>query len=181
VLNVYGSNGCGKTTLFNIISGINLHCKKEIIFNKCDVYSDILAYFSKVDYITHNNAVNLDLTVMDNLCLWAALSNTEILIPAALHTLGLQEYAHTVGNNLSMGLKRRVDLAKLLLSQKMIWILDEPFSNLDTQYREVVLQMMVSRSTHGGIVIFSSHDKVSHYGVMNVDLDKFNIFNTILC
>jgi heme exporter protein A len=171
VLNIFGANGCGKTSLLNIICGLNIPQGGNLFLWQQDVTQDLKQYLAVTEHIGHSHALHYDLSVKDNLWMWASLYDTQILLPAAIHTLGLQDYVEVEVKNLSMGLKRRTALARLLLTQKTIWLLDEPFANLDAQYREVVMQMIFSRCSHQGMVIFTSHERIIRDGVMNVQLD----------
>ncbi len=168
VLNIYGANGCGKTTLLNNIAGLS-DDSDCLIKNKSITQHNIYDYFLYIDYIEHDISLDVNFTVIDHLLLWANLNASHLAIPAAIHLLGLESVINSKIMHLSKGFKKRVDLARLLLLQKMIWIIDEPFANLDIDYRDIIMQMMITKANNGGIVVFTNHQKVDN--ILNIKLD----------
>jgi len=158
---IAGANGSGKTTLLKILAGLLAPESGKLELDGTDIIGGKSAeYLGRILYLGHKNAMNEELTVLDNLKFWAGLAGNEILIPAALAYFALEEYALMPYKTLSHGLKRRVALARLIFSQKDIWLLDEPFANLDGETGERLANLIATRRQNG-MVILSSHQAVA--------------------
>ena len=113
-----------------------------------------------VSYIGHNIAVKDDLTVLEQIAFWAGIEGNEILIPAALSYMKLEEVAEDYCYNLSSGNKQKVALARLMVSNSMIWILDEADTSLDDKNLELFKNLVATKVQNNGIVLYSSHRKL---------------------
>ena len=157
---ITGPNGSGKTSLMRSLcgllpptSGIIKHCKK-------DIYDHCQSYTSAMVYVGHKNACRGALTVIQNIEFWAEIRNTKELIAAAVCCLQLQHVLNIRYSELSAGWKRRVALARLLISNANIWLIDEPFCNLDSIAYDLVLNLILIRSEQNGVVIITGHNSM---------------------
>lgn len=167
LLIVKGANGSGKTTLLKILAGL-MTPKNGFIFydfgkeNKPqEISEDYKAYFKNIHYLGHNNAVDPTLTVEENLEFWAGLNDLKEGISPAIKFFKLEEVLHTECKKLSAGWNRRIALARLMLRKSSLWILDEPFTNLDEEVIDFTLKMVASFCDQGGMVILSCHQEVN--------------------
>lgn len=144
---VRGQNGAGKTTLLKVIAGL-------LPPNTGVVQHD---YAHSMNFITHDNALDESMSVVQNMLFWAALSGTHMLIPAALKFFHLEAMAEIPAHQLSQGTKRRLELARLMLKPADLWLLDEPLANLDSDMTDVVLSLIASKCDQGGIVVMTAH------------------------
>jgi heme exporter protein A len=173
-LNIYGANGCGKTTLMNYLASLSDVSKSSIIVNNIDVLDALDEYRQIMCYIGHKNALRPELTVLENLKFWAKLQHREITLPAAMECFGLTEYADYPIHKLSQGWQRKVALSKLLISDARIWLLDEPFANLDQEGIEYLQNLIKIRCDQKGVVIFTSHTPISNTNVCHLNLKDFS-------
>jgi ATPase subunit of ABC transporter with duplicated ATPase domains len=141
-----GDNGSGKTTLINIIIDAESLSGGEV------VVSDK----SNLSILFQNNGLLPHLTVVENL---------KIVEPSLQHItdmvikLGLTEgHLYSFANKLSGGEERRVQLARLYLSSRDIWILDEPTSHADRKFRSLLVNGIAEHIAIGGICILVTHD-----------------------
>jgi heme exporter protein A len=114
-------------------------------------------------YLGHYNGIKGDMTAMENLHLACTLSGIKVsddLIVKALAKLGLAGREDLPTKVLSQGQKRRVALARLLVSQSPLWILDEPFTALDVRAVELLKHLISDHLKSGGMVIFTTHQEV---------------------
>ncbi|MCY4532951.1 MAG: cytochrome c biogenesis heme-transporting ATPase CcmA [Gammaproteobacteria bacterium] len=153
-LAINGANGAGKTTLLRILAGL---------------YED---YEGDVDwqleeypmYVGHKSGVKDLLTPYENLSWAAELYNCDITreeLEEALQAVALRGNEDVNCGALSQGQRKRVCLARLFLLDNPVWILDEPFSAIDTKGVEILEARMLQHIDAGGLVIMASHQPVS--------------------
>lgn len=146
IVRVKGQNGSGKTTFLRILAGIQKP-DSGTIFRSQDF----------VGYLGHNIGIKDDVTVADQLIFWASLFGNELLLEAAISYLKLNDIIDEYCYNLSAGNKQKVAIARLIISNAKIWILDEADTSLDKQNLEIFKNLILTKVQNGGIVIYSSH------------------------
>ena len=161
IVQVKGANGKGKTSLLRILSGLSEPDTGQISFNDSLSYSDV--YQKDILYLGHNPSISVDLTVIENLEYLRSLNNTDLNLQSqyALKELGLANFQSEFCFNLSAGQKRRVILSMLALSNSKVWLLDEPFTALDSLGIELIESLIKQHSDNGGICFFTSHQTPS--------------------
>ncbi len=151
-----GTNGSGKTSLIRMLAGIAPCLEGSVTWNNEPVLSSA-GFKKELMLVGHKGAVKGDLTVQENLCFWAKLYDTELLIPAALSFFGLVPFKGMPAAKLSAGWQRRVALARLIVAPSKIWLLDEPTNFLDDEGVMLAASLIESRVKQGGIVVAASH------------------------
>lgn len=156
---VKGQNGSGKTSLLKIIAGLLKQSSGKLLFNNENIDDFRAEFNSDLQFIGHKNFLKQDLTVYENLKLYADLYGSEILIPSALNFFKISDCAHQKAKKLSAGMQKRVLLAKLLICESDIWILDEPTVNLDKAGKDLLKGLIKTKLENQGMVIISSHEE----------------------
>jgi len=159
ILQVAGGNGSGKTTLLRILTGLLQPTQGEITWCGQTITTCRTHYQENLFYLGHKPGVKTDLTPYENLNLTTALTKLKynISLKEALAQVGLNNYEDSFTYQLSAGQQRRLALAKLLIIAAKIWILDEPFTALDTLGVRLAENFIVNHLEQGGIVILTSH------------------------
>lgn len=163
VLQVGGANGSGKTSLLRILCGLGLPERGEVRWRGEAIHSIQPEFLSHVQYVGHSDGIKLDLTAAENLEFAGALAATPAAwaVTAVLDQAGLASCADQPVRRLSAGQRRRLALARLLLTEAVLWVLDEPFTALDADGRDFVKQLIDVHAAAGGIAVIASHESVS--------------------
>jgi len=140
-----GPNGIGKTTLLRAIAGLQPSLNGSI-----DTPEDSIAYAA------HSDGIKQALTVRENLEFWAAVFGTGD-INGALDAFALQPLALRPAGALSAGQKRRLGLARLLVSARPIWVLDEPTVSLDVDAVAMFAAAICAHLEAGGLALIATH------------------------
>ena len=177
VICVHGQNGTGKTSFLNILSSLSKPQTGKIYFNDYDINQALDEYQSFVTYIGHNNVLDEELTVVENLRFWAKIRNMEHALNASLVLFNLSQYSNTAVSKLSQGFKKKVELTKLLLTQTVIWLLDEPFVNLDHAGKTNLLELINTKAANNGIIILTAQEPMfdTKRNIVNLSLQDYSL------
>jgi len=165
VLFLQGENGSGKTSLLRILCGFRLPDEGEITWNNEPALSNF-EYFQNISYIGHKNGLKDELTVEENLNLMRSMATvTDIKTEQVLKKIGLFKQADILSRQLSAGQKRKLALARLMMTKNSFWILDEPFTSLDKTSIIFFEQLIKQHINQGGVLILTSHHDIDLAGL----------------
>ncbi len=174
VWQIQGSNGSGKTTLLRILCGLNDEFSGEIFWRDKEQRQSREVFNHEVFYLGHAPAINKTLSPKENLswfCASRGLTNTD-QIKTVLNSVNLYGYEDLPCYLMSAGQQRRVSLARMLLSQAKLWIIDEPFTALDKQGVQELEALLSAHALAGGAIILTTHHSLQmDYAIQVVDLD----------
>ena len=156
---IMGPNGCGKTTLIRSICGIQGLDEGQVLLDKIDIKHHDNNYMDKIIYIGHKNSLNNDFSVYENLEYLSAFDSSSKInkINEAMKYFDIYKYRNYMVSEISEGNKKKASLARLLISQKKVWILDEPLSHLDDTAVNIFTNLVLNHQKKGGITIASTH------------------------
>jgi ABC-2 type transport system ATP-binding protein len=158
-----GPNGAGKTTLFQLLSGLFVPDSGHIEVMGHDMLRDPVPALAKLGIVFQQPTLDLELTVTGNLLFHAGLhgiprSIAKPRIEAELQRLGLAERAHDKAAQLSGGNRRRVELARALLHEPRVLLMDEATVGLDPASRGDLLKLMLTmRAERSVAVLWATH------------------------
>jgi len=162
ILVVEGPNGCGKTSLLRILTGLRLADGGEVLWRGQPI--DRLAgdYFEQVNYVGHHDGVKHELSCLENLRLARAMGvPSQQDLDDVLDKVNLYAYGETEVGSLSAGQKRRLALARLLATDALLWILDEPFTSLDKASMALFSGVFEQHLQRQGVIVMTSHHDIS--------------------
>jgi len=164
VVRVEGPNGSGKTTLLKILSGQLTDYHGELIWNG-EVMRQVREHFlANLLYLGHSPGVKTGLSALENLAWYHALDGQKDNQAAsweALESVGLAGFEDIPAGQLSAGQQRRIALARLTLTPRILWVLDEPFTAIDRYGVAALEAQLLAHASNGGCVIVTTHHELS--------------------
>ena len=160
LLQVYGPNGSGKTSLLRMICGLIAPAEGDIRWRGANIHSLGEDYFTSLSYIGHRNGIKEELTPVENLRFANGLVGTKLSQQTATSVLGrvgLSGREHLPARLLSEGQRRRTALARLLTCETSLWVLDEVLTSLDSSAVRFVTSLIEDHLNKGGIAVVATH------------------------
>lgn len=170
LLQVEGCNGSGKTTLLRLLTTAIKPTSGRIFYQGKKLSDCRYEYCSNIIFIGHQIALKERLTPVENLNWLSPIGLSQDSINRALDLVSLRDFETAPSWSLSAGQKRRVALARLIVSNAKIWFLDEPFTAIDTQGIGLMKQLIDDHVSKGGAVVFSTHQSVDMKNVRRYSL-----------
>ena len=165
VLFLQGENGSGKTSLLRILCGFRLADEGDITWGDKST-SSLPEYFQNISYVGHKNGIKDELTVEENLNLMRSMATaSDIKTESVLKQIGLFKRADVLARQLSAGQKRKLALARLMMTENSFWILDEPFTSLDKATVSFFESLIKQHIMRGGMLILTSHHEIDLSGL----------------
>jgi len=170
VLKVSGPNGSGKTSLLRIIAGLSSFESGELAYDSFNVNSE--EYKLDFLYLGHLSSLSSELSCVENLEYSSLLGTNDLKhdYTEALQHVGLEKYENDLVGSLSAGQKKRIALSLLFITQSKVWLLDEPFSALDSKAIRIFEKRIEDHCNNGGICILTTHQDCSIKNLKEISL-----------
>ena len=154
-----GANGSGKTTFMRMLAGFSRPSAGEILWNGHDIQKSTIfhQYKLQLNWVSLKDAINDKSNVVKNVELFEILDGKRGKAMPALELMGLGRLAEEKPRMLSMGQRKRLQLARLLAVDRPIWLLDEPSVALDDEGVKLLEYIIAEHRKQGGIVIVATH------------------------
>ncbi|KAM7268682.1 hypothetical protein ACFE04_010848 [Oxalis oulophora] len=167
-----GSNGSGKTTLLRMLAGFSKPSAGEVLWNGHDVTESGIfhQYKLQLNWMSLKDAIKDKFTVLDNVQWFEVLEGKQGRSLPAIELMGLGKLANDKARLLSMGQRKRLQLARLLALDRPIWLLDEPSVALDDDGVRLLEYIIAEHRKKGGIVIVATHLPIQMEDAMNLRL-----------
>lgn len=163
-MHLEGDNGVGKTSLLRMVCGLSPADAGEVCWQGQPIHQQAAAYRASMFYLGHALSLKEELTALENLLSDAAVAGRSLNREQALVALarmGLRGREHLPLRVMSQGQKRRTALARLLVCQAPLWVLDEPFVALDIKAVDGLRGLLAEHVAQGGMALLTSHQPVN--------------------
>ncbi len=159
LMHVSGPNGTGKTTLLRVVSGLLRPEQGAVAWQGRSIAATAVEYQSALAYASHEPALKGDLTALENLRFTVGLKRrvTAAELRSSLERTGVGTCADLPARVLSAGQRRRVAMARVLAFRADLWLLDEPFTNLDGSGSTLVSALLAEHVRQGGAALVVAH------------------------
>ncbi len=175
-----GPNGSGKSSLLRLMAGLGRPVEGVLRWNGDDIRDDFTAHRARSVYVGHADGVKPALTLRENLAFWAGLGDGASRVQDAIDRMGLTALADVAGRFLSAGEKRRLALARLLVRDVPLWLLDEPTVGLDSGSQDIFESLLSDHCAGGGMVAISTHTPIRLEPAQEMQLGDFAVARTDL-
>ena len=176
IIQIQGSNGVGKTTFLKILCNILEPQTGDIFWNGKNIKNNPYKFYTDVSLIMDNQTSSKNLTVMENIKFWLQLFYSKIKmheINNLLEMLKLNQYRSTQARYLSFGEIKKLELLRLIIEKKKLWIMDEPFLGLDTESIELLHQTIINHTNSDGMVVLTSHSELNLPNLEILTINKY--------
>jgi heme exporter protein A len=163
LVHIAGPNGAGKTTLLRVASGLLRPEQGAVTWRGQSIVHFRTDYQAALAYASHEPALKSDLTALENLRFAVGLKRrvTTQELRATLDRTGVATCADLPARVLSAGQRRRVAMARVLAMNAALWLLDEPYSNLDAAGAELLSQLLQLHAEGGGMGLVVAHQALA--------------------
>src|SRR5690554_3795967 len=172
VTRVEGPNGSGKTTLLRMLAGLNDAWTGELNWCGSPIANQREVFLRNMLYLGHRPGIKPLLTPMENLRALMAGRRpvSDAVLRQALQGTGLAGFEDVPCRNLSAGQQRRVALARLLIADEPLWLLDEVFTAIDADGVAALEALLQQRAAEGGAVLVTTHHDLALPGMQRLTL-----------
>ena len=160
IIFIKGDNGTGKTTLLKTLVNILKPNEGNIFWMGKKIKNNIFNFYNETTFIMDKPTSTLAMTVNENINFWKKISSSKIKfeeIFKLLEMLRIDQYLKKQTMYLSLGEIKKLELTRLILEQKKLWIIDEPYIGLDRDSIGIINETFLDHISNNGIIIFSSN------------------------
>jgi heme exporter protein A len=173
LLHILGPNGSGKTTLLRVVCGLLRPEMGEVSWQGRPISQVRAEYQDSLAFASHEPALKADLTAIENLHFAVGLKRrvSSQDLRDSLQRTGVAECGDLPARVLSAGQRRRVSMARILAMDASLWILDEPFTNLDAPGTQLFLGLLRSHVEQGGAALVVAHQELA----LGIDIRRLEL------
>ncbi|UCC77076.1 MAG: heme ABC exporter ATP-binding protein CcmA [Anaerolineales bacterium] len=160
-LTIVGPNGAGKTTFLRILATLLKPTRGFVRINGLDLAPADVEVRRQIGFVSHQPLVYGNLTVAENLRFYGRIYDVPELeqrVETLLSLVGLDGRAHSLARTLSRGMQQRLSVARSIIHEPSIMLLDEPYTGLDQQASRMLRGLLQTVSTQSHTVVMTTHN-----------------------
>ena len=158
IVGMFGPNGSGKSTLLRTLAGLLKPASGRVTFGGAPVRASDEGWRRRLGYAGHQPGLYEELSVRENLALFARLNGArDGAVDEVLESIGLNDRAGDRVSTLSAGLQRRVGVARAMVHEPQILLLDEPYANLDDDAADRISAMVRAWDSGDRLALVATH------------------------
>ncbi len=180
IVGLFGPNGAGKSTLLRTLAGLIHPAAGVVALDGVPVSASDEAFRARIGFVGHQSGLYARLSVRENLELFCSLHGAPLRrVDDLLDTLGLGGWAATPAGSLSAGFRRRTAVARALVHDPRVLLLDEPYANLDDDAAELVSGGIRAWGAHGRLAVIATHGakRVKQYASASLILQRGRVMS----
>ena len=154
---ILGPNGAGKTTFIKLLSTILNPSSGKIIIHGYDTIKDLNETRKSVGLVSHNHLLYEELSVLENIKFYSEIFEVDVDSEKIINKLNLSSVKHKIVRNLSRGMKQRAAIARALLHNPTILLLDEPTTGLDIESKDLFYELIQELRDENATIVLSTH------------------------
>jgi heme exporter protein A len=166
-----GRNGTGKSSLLRLCGGYMRPLAGRLAWAGEEIAPNLDDHRLRIHYVGHLDPIKPVLTVREHLTFWGQMAGAPANIEGALRAFRLEELADLPARFLSAGQRRRLNLARLALYERPLWLLDEPANGLDEEAVADLQALLDKHCRTGGMAIVAAHGGLEIEGAAHLRLD----------
>jgi heme exporter protein A len=171
IIFIKGKNGSGKTSLLRCLAGFTPITSGKILWYDNEVLPAFYSEEPLVAWLGHLDAIKGSLTVKDNLLFFAKIWSVKLnILNKCIKKLSFEKFMNFPASWLSAGEKRRLSLLRLSFCPAKVWILDEPSTFLDSDNREILIDIMNAHLKNKGAIVCATHDNLKISNALELTL-----------
>jgi heme exporter protein A len=171
IIFIKGKNGSGKTSLLRCLAGFTPITSGKILWYDNEVLPAFYSEEPLVAWLGHLDAIKGSLTVQDNLLFFAKIWSVKLnTLNQCIKKLSFEKFMNFPASWLSAGEKRRLSLLRLSFCPAKVWILDEPSTFLDSDNREILIDIMNAHLKNKGAIVCATHDNLKISNALELTL-----------
>ena len=171
IILIKGKNGSGKTSLLRCLAGFTPITSGKILWYDNEVLPAFYSEEPLVAWLGHLDAIKGSLTVKDNLLFFAKIWSVKLnILNKCIKKLSFEKFMNFPASWLSAGEKRRLSLLRLSFCPAKVWILDEPSTFLDSDNREILIDIMNTHLKNKGAIVCATHDSLKISNALELTL-----------
>lgn len=160
-LTIVGPNGAGKTTLLRILATLLKPTSGLVRIDGLDVASRSAEIRRRIGFVSHQSLTYSKLTVEENLVFYGRIYDVPAVkerVDTLLTLVGLEARRHDAARTLSRGMQQRLSIARAMIHQPSLLLLDEPYTGLDQQAAEMLRQLLQTITAESCTVVMTTHN-----------------------
>lgn len=160
-LQVFGRNGAGKSSFLNVLAGLSRSAEGRVTWQIGSMEPSSKPSPGSLVFLGHQSPIKPQFSVVEAMAFWGRIYGaSQEQCSEAIDRVGLVAQRHQEGYTLSAGQRKRLELARALVSKRRVWLFDEPTAALDNKGKDLVRELLIEHLSAGGCTVIATHERL---------------------